>query len=138
GSVWSLDVNSGKRLAEGTVGANPKGVAYADGKLFVSNTDSGTVSVLDSGTLKSAGKDIVLGANSQPRGIGFGYGSVWVAEGTGGKVAQINPTTRDVQLVAQKHVDEADGLAVGPGGVWTANGFGQTVARINPTPTGKK
>jgi serine/threonine protein kinase/streptogramin lyase len=141
-SIWRIDEKTGNMLAEHTVGENPKGVAFADGHIWVTNTgpDSGngpgSVSVLDPDTLDSV-KEIDLGQGSLPRGIVFNRGSVWVAEGGDGTVAQIDPSSFDVRIVQQPGVKEADGIAAGPGGVWTANGNQQTIARINPTPVGK-
>ncbi len=140
-SVWKLDEKTGKKLDEQTVGENPKGVAYANGKIWVTNTGPddgsgpGTVSVLDAKTLDPV-KEVDLGDGSLPRGIVFDSGSIWVALGADGSVAQVDPSTFDVRNVKQKGVNEADGITGGPGGIWTANGDQQTIARINPTPPG--
>jgi hypothetical protein len=131
--------------ATGTVGDNPKGIAYADGKIWVTNpgpdqgTADGTVSILDADTLKPVtdldNDTLSFGKGSLPRGIVFDSGSLWVALGGTGQVAQINPADGKVQAtVDQKGVGEADGIAGGAGGIWTANGEDGTVARINPTP----
>ena len=132
-------------VASGTVGNNPKGIAYADGKIWVTNpgpdqgTADGTVSILDADTLKPVtdlDKDTLsFGKGSLPRGIVFDSGSLWVALGGTGQVAQIDPADGTVRTtVDQKGVGEADGIAGGAGGIWTANGEDGTVARINPTP----
>jgi streptogramin lyase len=77
---------------------------------------------------------IDLGEGSQPRGIVFDSGSLWVALGGSGEVAQIDPSTGEIRTrVEQKDVSEADGIA-GGSAIWTANGEDGTVARITPTP----
>jgi YVTN family beta-propeller protein len=67
---------------------------------------------------------------SQPDGVAFGEGAVWVANRADNTVSRIDPIQR---LVVQT-IDVGAGpgaLAVGFGSVWVANGDERTVSRIN-------
>jgi DNA-binding beta-propeller fold protein YncE len=137
-NVQAFDVRDGHRIAEGSVGNNPKDVAYADGKLWVTNPGPddgsavGTVSVLDAKTLKPSDTPISFGTGSLPRGVIAYKGSVWVALGGSGKVAQVDPATANYELIKQT-AHEADGIAAG-GAIWTVNGAEHSVSRIDPIP----
>jgi DNA-binding beta-propeller fold protein YncE len=96
----------------------------------VTNTDAGTVTEFDPGTLASDG-EVKLG--NEPRGIASGFGDVWVMEGTTGDVARIDPNSGKVFEVTVPS-SGGDGVAAGLGGVWAANGDTSEVSRIDPSP----
>src|SRR3954447_473584 len=137
GTVWKINDKSGQQVAEGTVGNNPKDITLDAGNAWISNTDDGTVSVLDQDTLKSLGT-VPIKPASQPRGITSGFGSVWVGLGVEGRVARIDPKAQTLEQRLQlKGVSDADGISAGPGGVWVTNGLSGGISRVNPTPATK-
>ena len=61
------------------VGKNPKGVAVANGRVYVANADSGTVSVLSEADPGAGAAGVKVGG--QPRAIDVVGGRVWVTNG---------------------------------------------------------
>ncbi len=134
GTVWKIDGDTGDHVETGNVGANPKAITLADGLLFVSNTDDGTVSVLDPDDLSQAHRPIAFPPLSEPRGISSGYGSVWVALGAAGKVGRIDAGNLAAapQILPLTRSTGDDGIAAGAGSVWVANGDNNVVTRVDP------
>ena len=77
-----------KLAAERPVGTSPSGIAVGEGGVWVTNTDSQTVSRIDP-TDRSVVQTIDVG--SGPAGIAVGGGFVWVANSLDGTVSQIDP-----------------------------------------------
>ncbi len=92
-SVFNAATNS--RVAEIGVGTRPRAVAVApDGKIWVTNKLSGTISVIDSQSLQIS-RTITLPNASQPFGLAFspdGNAAYVVLEALG-QVLKLNPTT---------------------------------------------
>ena len=108
------------------VGANPKGIAVANDREWVANSDDGTVSeVVGSEAVKT------IEVGSEPRGVAAGFGSIWVAIGVDNQVVRIDPQTgKVVQRIDAGHGPE--GITVGPKSVWVATGIDNTLTRIDP------
>jgi len=85
-SVSGFDVVTQARVAEIAVGTSPRALAFApDGRLWVSNDESSTLSIIDTATLAVV-RTVALPRGARPHGIVFSpaAGAVWVAlEGLG-------------------------------------------------------
>uniref|UniRef100_UPI0037844BBC PA14 domain-containing protein n=1 Tax=Prosthecobacter sp. TaxID=1965333 RepID=UPI0037844BBC len=93
-SVSAFDVVTRTRYAEIAVGTSPRALAFApDGRLWVVNHESGTLSIINTSTRKVA-STVTLARGSRPFGLVFDpvSGNGWMAlEGTG-RVLQLNPS----------------------------------------------
>ena len=66
----------------------------------------------------------------EPTGLAFGAGSLWVADGQGRKLSQLDPQQNKV--VQQYDVGNAAyAVAVGSDAVWVASATDATVARVD-------
>ncbi|MCH8215511.1 MAG: Ig-like domain-containing protein [Planctomycetes bacterium] len=91
-SVTIADSNGLKKIAEIPVGKKPRTLAEApDGRIWVANQDSATVSIVDLKTYKVA-QTVRMGYASQPFGICFSPDgrSAWVTLGATGEVAKLD------------------------------------------------
>lgn len=94
-SVGVFDVVTGAKLAEVAVEEAPRCVAVApDGRVWVTNTGSATISVIDPATF-AIPLTIPLPRGSRPFGIIFdpAGANAWVALESGGRVLRLNPFT---------------------------------------------
>ncbi len=94
-SVTAFDVVTRARYAEITVGASPRCLALApDGRLWVTNADSGTLSIINTGT-RTVVATVPLAIGTRPFGIAFdpAGSAAWVALETTGRVLKLNPST---------------------------------------------
>jgi len=86
--------------------------------------------------ISQAGSDVTLSKVSavktgrDPRGIAFGEGSIWVANGGDGTVSRIDPATNKAVVI--KVGKEPNAIGVGEGGVWVVNRLSHSVSRIDP------
>jgi len=94
-SVSAFDVVTNARYAEVNVGTAPHALALAPGgRLWVTNTESGTLSIINTST-RSLTQTVTLPRGSRPFGLVFDPAgtAAWVAlEGTG-RVLKLNPST---------------------------------------------
>lgn len=94
-SVSAFDVVTRARYAEIATGVAPRSLAFApDGRLWVANSDTGTISIINTSTRRIA-STVTLARGSRPFGIAFDPAgtAAWVAlEGTG-RVLKLNPST---------------------------------------------
>ncbi|MFO1481733.1 MAG: PA14 domain-containing protein [Verrucomicrobiaceae bacterium] len=91
-SVTAFDVVTSARYAEIATGNAPHALGFApDGKLWVVNTDSATISVVST-TNRSVSRTISLARGSRPHGIAFDPAgtAAWVAMEGMGRVVKLN------------------------------------------------
>lgn len=94
-SVTAFDVVTRVRLAEIAVGSAPRALAFApDGKLWVTNVENATISIIDTTTRKVT-KTLALPRGSRPYGLVFDPAgtAAWVALEGLGRVLRLNPST---------------------------------------------
>lgn len=94
-SVTAFDVVTRARYAEIATGNSPHALAFApDGKLWVVNTDSATISVVNTCT-RTVSRTITLARGSRPYGIAFDPAgtAAWVALEGLGRVVKLNTST---------------------------------------------
>ncbi len=109
------------------VGDNPKGVAIdGDGRVWVANADDDTVSVVANGAEQDR---ITVG--EEPRGVVFGFESIWVSVGFTDQVVRIDPNTGE-KLQTLNAGDGPEGITAGPKSIWVANGISNDLTRIDP------
>ena len=111
-----------------TAGAAPGPMAWADGSLWVANTNSGTVARID-----PASDEVVqsVPTDGAPTDLAAGEGAVWVLNGFEGEVREIDPRTNEVTATVSVP-QGSGGVAVGAGFVWVASTIDTTVTKINP------
>ncbi|MEO1573974.1 MAG: LamG-like jellyroll fold domain-containing protein, partial [Pseudomonadota bacterium] len=100
-SVTVIDRNTRARLAEIPVGGQPAGLAFdASGDVWVTNKDSGTLSVISAATLTGLREVELPNVNARPHGIlAVGAGMIVTLEGSG-ELAQVNTSTNAVQSLS--------------------------------------
>jgi len=113
------------------VGANPKGIAVAEGRVWVANTDDDTVSVIDA---SSGEEERTIDVADEPRGAIAAFDSVWVASG-GQAVTRIDPKTAQVAQEVSVEGSPEEIAATAPdadGGpaIWVSGGDGETISKI--------
>jgi YVTN family beta-propeller protein len=73
-----------------------------------------------------------VGIGTQPDGIAFGLGSIWVTSAVDDAVVRLDETgSRSLQRIDVG--EDPSAIATGFGSVWVANGGDRTVSRIDPT-----
>ena len=92
-SVAMVNENGTKVESYVGVGRHPAAVAVGEGGVWVANSESGTVTRLDSATGKFVD---TIGVGADLNDIAVGLGSVWVADGNDGTVTQIDPSLDQV------------------------------------------
>ena len=73
---------------------------------------------------------VTIDVGGEPTGLAFGAGSLWVADGQGRTVAQVDPDTNKVE----ERMDvgnAAHAVAFGSGAVWVASAVDATVVKID-------
>jgi YVTN family beta-propeller protein len=115
------------------VGIRPGPVAVGQSTVWVGNLDDRTLTKIDAKQRASSGTFPL--DNRTPTGIAVGAGSVWVAHGAIGKLAQVDPQFGQVTAtidIAGEALGTANGaVTVGEGFVWAVYGD-STVARVDP------
>jgi YVTN family beta-propeller protein len=94
-SVSVIDATTRARIAEVTVGTNPRSVAVApDGRIWVINAGSATLSILNSAT-PAVAATVSLPRAARPHGLAFDPNGTyaWVACEESGQLLRLNPTT---------------------------------------------
>ncbi|MHB1081102.1 MAG: PA14 domain-containing protein [Prosthecobacter sp.] len=94
-SVTAFDVVTRARYAEITVGTAPRSLALApDGRLWVTNVETGTIGIINTSTRKVAAT-VTLAYGSRPFGIVFDPAgtAAWVTLESTGRVLKLNPST---------------------------------------------
>jgi streptogramin lyase len=127
-AVGVIEPTSGKIVAEIPVGQRPTDLA-ADGGVWVTNFDSGTLSHVEPQLRKVVG---VTNAGGTPTGLATGDGAVWVSNGFAGRVLRGDEETG--RVTATIPIDGHPGaIAVDRNGVWVVNPIKDAVERIDPT-----
>ena len=113
------------------VGGEPRGLVGALGSIWVAAKDSGELIEVDvaSGDVERVEVDV-----EQPRGIAFGFGSLWVTDATG-SVVEVDPRDPKNSESFKVGADPRGVLAV-EDRVWVANSGDGTVSVLDPA-TGK-
>ena len=128
-SVGVLDPSSGELKQTIPMPSGPGAITAADGSLWVTNPDAGTVVRIDAET-KALVDTIQVGVD--PAGIAADEEAVWVVESGGPTVSRISTVTNEVVGdpigVGNGPVD----IAVGEGAVWVTNRLDGTVSKIDP------
>jgi YVTN family beta-propeller protein len=126
GEVTPISVATGLPGTPIHVGRHPKYLTGDENSVFVANSGSGTVSVINARTAKLIGAPIRVGNN--PQGIAFSGTAVWVADTADDNVDRIV----DGAVIKTIHVGpDPVGVAVGDNAVWVANEANDTVSRID-------
>ncbi len=126
-SVGLLDPRTGTIRQEVGLHVVPSQVAADRTTAWVTSEADGSVSRID---LRSGSVQRIQ-AGSNPTGITYGDGAVWVTDSGNRSLERINPATDTV--VQQIPVGNSPrSVAVGSGGVWVANSLDDTVSRIDP------
>jgi streptogramin lyase len=126
-SVSELNASSAKeqRAPFGT-GSAPRGIAIADGAIFVANSGDNTVSRIERGTTQET-----FDVGADPRLVAAdGDETVWVTNKGDGTVSRIDIASGKVMTT--RVGSEPLGIAVGEGYVWVTNSGEDTVVRLDP------
>lgn len=124
-TVSAFDAATRTKLAEVPVGAAPRRLALApDGRLWVSNRDDASISIVHTGRL-SVVRTLPLPRASRPHGVVFAPdgSAAYVVLAATGEVLKLNPST-GARLASAPVGPEARDLAV------TADGTGLLVSRF--------
>jgi YVTN family beta-propeller protein len=89
--------------------------------------DENAVGLVDAGSGRITSQYLV---GRGPGALTSGGGSVWVANGQDGTVAQLRRERREVVTIDVG--GQPTGLAFGAGSLWVADGDGRTVAQVDP------
>lgn len=127
-SVGVIDADGSLRDAV-PVGENPKGLAYADGSLWVANGGDGTVSKID---LKRHAVEQTIRVGDHPSALASSGHDVWVVNSGDGTVSRINTTIGQVVGEPIQVGAMPDAVTVTGSSVWVANGGDDTIVRIDP------
>jgi YVTN family beta-propeller protein len=111
-----------------TVGKGPSGLAYADGAVWVTNQDAGTISRIDA---RSNQLIDTIDAGDAPSGIVAAGGSVWVTDTLDSTVSRVD-TTRDAVAATISIGGGPGAIAVMDGAVWVSGERNGSLWRIDP------
>lgn len=127
GRVFAVDADTAAVVRTVEVGDAPRGVAVADGDVWVSLRDARAVVRLDAATGKEVAR---IATEGQPWPIAAGGGYVWVAT-LEGRLLRIDPARNDITAEAEV-APQPRGVAVGADAVWVASQTGG-LARVSPS-----
>ena len=116
-------------VATVTVGTAPRGVAYGNGYVYVSNMSSNNVSVIDAAT-NTVSATVTVG--SSPMRVAYGNGYAYVTNNAAGTVSVIDATTNAVTATLTVGAGPF-GVAYGNGYVYVANATGISISVIDTT-----
>jgi streptogramin lyase len=106
----------------------PLRLAVGDGSVWVTSATDGTLSRVDSDTMRIAGKPLPLGRGLS--GVTVSAGSVWVSSPRRGEVLRVDPVAG--RVTARIDVGGRPGAIVAGGGrVWVADDAGGGITAIN-------
>jgi YVTN family beta-propeller protein len=126
-AVGAVSASGGTIRAMVALGTAPSSLAGADGSVWVTNDNAGTLSRVDPAS-RTVVETVPVG--SSPSGVAVGEGAVWVTDNLSQTVSRIDPAVdRVVQTIAVGNAPE--GVAVGDGSVWVANSSDGTLSRID-------
>jgi DNA-binding SARP family transcriptional activator/DNA-binding beta-propeller fold protein YncE len=122
-----IDPETGAVTARIRVGDTPIFATYGYGRVWVSNYDGGTVSVVTPGKARAETVEIGTG----PLGIASGEGSIWIVAYGDRELVRLDPETREVTA----RIPIGNGplsVAVGNGYAWVTNREDGTLLKIDP------
>jgi ABC-type transport system substrate-binding protein/DNA-binding SARP family transcriptional activator len=125
-AVGLIDPDRGAITDQRSVGRGAAAVIGGGDSIWVANSLDGTVSRIhpdrpEVGTIQVGGA---------PAGLAFGAGSLWVADGEGRKVAQVDPGANTV--LDRIDVGNAPrALAFAAGSLWVASGVDSRIGRVD-------
>ena len=127
--VVEVDPSSGDPTGKGVnVSGQPRGIAFGDGKLWVSALQAARLARFDPQT-PSKVKQIAVPAG--PREVRFGLGAIWVNSSGPGRLTVLDPATS--KRVAGYRVGlENYGLAVSDSFAWSASLRAARLIRVAP------
>lgn len=122
-SLAVVDPGRNRLVAVVPVGTTPRGVAVGS-SVWVANASDGTVSQLNSRTLKVVQ---TVGIGAQATDIALGAGDMWVVTGVDNTLVHMDPRTGAVLATLRLPKEDvepatAPAIAVGGGAVWAASG----------------
>ena len=134
-SLGIIDPDTNRVVGAIPVGAQPAGIAYANGSLWVADLEDETLSLVDPDSRRVVR---TVPVDAAPIAVTAGAGSVW-AVGPGGVVRRIDPTfktvTRQIRIFKPGSLLTAGsalaGGAFGYGSVWTATGSTWASPRVS-------
>jgi YVTN family beta-propeller protein len=126
-SVGVIDPQTGRIVADIPVGQRPTDLA-ANGGVWVTNFDSGTLSRIDPRTRKVV---TVTNAGGTPTGLAVGDSGVWISNGFAGRVLRVDKQSGRVTATIPI-AGHPGAIAVYQNAVWVANPISDTVARVDP------
>ena len=131
--VGVIDPATNEIVDQVQVGIRPGPVSFGQGTVWVGNVGDRTLTKIDAKQRMSSGTFPL--DNRTPTGIAVGEGSVWVAHGALGKLAQVDPQFGQIAKtldIAGEALGTANGaVTVGEGSVWAVFAD-STVARVDP------
>ncbi len=117
GTVSVVDLNAGQTVQEIAVGLHPTGLAAANGYVFVANTNSDSISIIDTKSKRVVRTEHVqpfIGApfGSSPNALAFGFGQrLFVSFGTNNAVGVYRVSSeRPEEAGRQSEYDRSDRL----------------------------
>jgi virginiamycin B lyase len=118
----------GVKLRQYSVGEKPRGVALADGALWLTEEDSGTVVRVDpeSGAVAPG-----IAVGGKPEGPAAGFGALWVPNWACDSVSRIDTQRRQMVASIPAGGGPSD-VAVSANSVWVTNEKGHSLSRIDP------
>jgi peptide/nickel transport system substrate-binding protein len=125
GTVTRIDRERDERVAI-PVGGAPAALAFAEGSLWVADSDSRNVLQVDPGSNRVVQSFEVGNA---PRALAVAAGKVWVASGVDGRIRQIDLGTGRVGRPIRVGTNPS-AIAAGAGALWVASEEAGTVTRI--------
>lgn len=129
-SVTRVDPDSGEVGPTVEVGSGPIGLAYDGRRVWVANSDDGTVSRIDARTGKRAGDPVRVGRG--PIGAAVSAGSVWVANQDDRTVTRIDPDDGRVVGDPIELGSTPRGITAGDDTVWVVGTNPSALLRVEP------
>jgi YVTN family beta-propeller protein len=131
--VGVIDPATNEIVDQVQVGIRPGPVAVEGGTAWVGNLDDRTLTKIDVKQRTSSGTFPL--DNRTPTGIAVGAGSVWIAHGAVGKLAQVDPqfgqVAETIDIAGEAVNASSAAVTVGEGSVWAVFAD-STVARVDP------
>jgi YVTN family beta-propeller protein len=137
-SVAVIDPKTNSVVGDVAVGSDPAQIAYSDGTVWVANRRDTTLSRISAHTLEASPPVGIQAPEITDLAVGFG--SVWIADGSGGTVLRFDPTVnRVLNTIGMPRLKHAGfggasyvhAVAVGDDGVWALDETQTAVFRID-------
>ena len=127
--VVEIDSSSGDTTGKGVnVPGQPRGIAFGDGKLWVSALQQARLDRFDPQTPSKVQR---IAVPPGPREVRFGLGAIWVNSSGSGRLTVLDPATRK-QVAGYRVGLENYGLAVSDSFAWSASLRAGRLTRVAP------